>query len=240
MRRPTSAMVLAAGLGTRMRPLTDRLPKPLVPVLGRPLIDYALDRFQAAGYESVVVNAHYKGEMLAEHLAKRQRPRVVLSREDDLLETGGGVRRALPLLGEEFYVSNSDCVWLDGKIPALDRLAASWDPASLDALLLLTRTTTAIGYDGIGDFLLSPDNVPRRRNEREIAPYVFAGVQILHRRLFDGVRDERFSLNVLYNKALKAGRLRALVHDGEWYEVGTPAGLEETEDRLAWHGFEKA
>jgi N-acetyl-alpha-D-muramate 1-phosphate uridylyltransferase len=239
MTRPASAMVLAAGLGTRMRPLTDRVPKPLVRVLGRPLIDYALDRFEAAGYDSVVVNAHYKGEMLAGHLASRARPRTVLSQEDTLLETGGGVRRALPLLGADFYVSNSDCIWLDGKVPALERLAAAWDPERLDAVLLLTRTTSAIGYEGIGDFHLGADNVPRRRGEREIAPYVFAGVQILHRRLFDGIRDERFSLNVVYNRALQAGRLRALVHDGEWYEVGTPAGLQATEDRLAWHGFEK-
>lgn len=240
MSRPASAMVLAAGLGTRMRPLTDRMPKPLVPVLGRPLIDYALDRFEAADYESVVVNAHYKGEMLAEHLTKRRRPRPILSQEDELLETGGGVRRALPLMGEDFYVSNSDCIWLDGKVPALDRLAAAWDPGRFDAVLLLARTTDAIGYEGRGDFHLSPDNVPRRRGEREIAPYVFAGVQILHRRVFDRLREDRFSLNLVYNAALAAGRLRALVHDGEWYEVGSPAGLEATEDRLAWHGFEKA
>jgi len=233
MRRPASAMVLAAGLGTRMRPLTDRLPKPLVPVLGRPLIDYALDRFEAAQYESVVVNAHYKGEMLAEHLAKRPRPRTILSQEDELLETGGGVRRALPLLGERFFAVNSDVLWLDGTQSALRRLEASWSEDDADILLLLQRTTTAFGYDGSGDYFLDPLGVPRRRRGEPVAPYVFSGVQILHRRIFEGVTETRFSLNRLYDRAEEAGRLRAIAHDGLWYHIGTPAGLADAEQELA-------
>lgn len=240
MKLPTTAMVLAAGLGTRMRPITDTVPKPLVKVRGRALLDYAIDRLEAAGVEAVVVNAHYKAEQIAEHLAKRSSPRLTLSTEDDLLETGGGVLKALPYLGDWFFVVNSDVVWLDGKVPALERLARAWSDEG-DAVLLLQRTTTAIGYEGLGDYFLDKLGVPRRRGEREIAPYIFAGVQILHRRLFAAAASlpAKFSLSRLYDQAQEAGRLRGIVHDGEWYHIGTPDGLAAAEEQLSIHRIER-
>jgi N-acetyl-alpha-D-muramate 1-phosphate uridylyltransferase len=230
---PKSAMVLAAGLGTRLRPVTDQLPKPLVEIDSRTLLDHALDRLAAAGIEYVVVNLHYKAEMIAARLAGRTHPRIELSRENKLLETGGGVKNALPLLGDAFFVVNSDILWLDGLIPMLRRLADAFDAKNHDAVLLLQRTITAIGYEGIGDYFLDPMGAPRRRGEREVAPYIFAGVQILHRRLFAGIDDAVFSLKRLYDRAEDAGRLAAIVHDGEWFHVGTPDGLDATRARIA-------
>lgn len=232
-------MVLAAGLGTRMRPITDRIPKPLVPVAGKPLIDHAIDRLAEAGVKRVVVNLHYKADMVARHLAARQTPTIALSREDDLLETGGGILKALPLLDDAFYVVNSDVLWLDGKIAALRRLARAWDPERLDAMLLVQRTTSALGYEGPGDFFVDAWGALRRRREREVAPHLFAGVQILHRRLFDGCTPGKFSLNPLWDRAIAAGRLAAIVHDGEWYHIGTPEGLALAEERLATHRIER-
>jgi MurNAc alpha-1-phosphate uridylyltransferase len=226
-------MVLAAGLGKRLRPVTEHLPKPLVEVAGRALLDHAIDRLAAAGVERVVVNLHYKGEMIAAHLAGRARPRIEFSREATLLETGGGVKNALPLLDDAFFAVNGDILWLDGLAPALSRLAAAFDPEKMDAILLLQRTITATGYEGRGDYFLDPLGLPTRRAEREVAPYIFAGVQVLHRRLFAGVEDTVFSLKRLYDRAEDAGRLAAIVHDGEWFHVGTPQGLEATRARLA-------
>jgi MurNAc alpha-1-phosphate uridylyltransferase len=228
-------MVLAAGLGTRLRPVTDALPKPLVEAGGRSLIDHALDRLAEAGVERTVVNLHYKGEMLAAHLERRQRtaPEIVLSREERLLETGGGVKCALPYLAEHFFVLNGDVIWLDGVQPALARLAARFDPARLDVLLLLQPTFSAIGYQGSGDYFLDPLGAPRHRGEREIAPYIFSGIQILHRRVFDQIDDAVFSLRRVYDRAEAAGRLGGLVHDGEWFHVGTPDGLAATRARLS-------
>lgn len=230
---PKSAMVLAAGLGTRLRPVTDHLPKPLIEVGGQTLLDHTIDRLAAAGVERVVVNLHYKGDMVAAQLARRKKPRIELSRETTLLETGGGVKHALPLLGDSFFVVNGDIMWLDGITAALSRLAAAFNPKKTDAALLLQRTVTAIGYEGRGDYFLDPAGTPRQRGEREIAPYIFAGIQLLHRRLFDGVDDTVFSLKRLYDRAEDAGRLAAIVHDGEWFHVGTPDGLDRTRARLA-------
>jgi N-acetyl-alpha-D-muramate 1-phosphate uridylyltransferase len=229
---PRSAMVLAAGLGTRLRPVTDHLPKPLVEIDGSTLIDRAIDRLATAGVARVVVNLHYKGELIAAQLARRSHPQIELSREETLLETGGGVKRALRLLDDSFFVINGDILWLDGTAAALGRLAGAFDPKRMDAILLLQRTTSAIGYDGRGDYFLDPPGSPRRRGEREIAPYIFAGIQILHRRLFAGVDDDAFSLKRLYDRAEDSGRLGAIVHDGEWFHVGTPAGLAATQARL--------
>ncbi len=226
-------MVLAAGLGTRMRPVSDHLPKPLIEIAGQTLLDHAIERLEAAGVERVVVNLHYKGDMIAARLARRSRPRIELSREETLLETGGGVKHALPLLGDSFFVVNGDIMWLDALQPALRRLASAFNPKKLDAVLLLQRTVTAIGYEGRGDYFLDAAGTPRRRGEREIAPYIFAGIQILHRRLFGGVDDTVFSLKRLYDRAEDAGRLAAIVHDGEWFHVGTPEGLDRTRARLA-------
>jgi MurNAc alpha-1-phosphate uridylyltransferase len=232
-------MVLAAGLGTRLRPVTDAIPKPLVEINGRPLLDHALDRLTAAGVESVVVNVHYKARMLAEHLARLDHPRIELSEEAELLDTGGGVAQALPLLGKAFFVVNGDVFWLDSKDSALLRLAGAFDPVAMDGVLLLQRTVTAIGYDGSGDYFLDPLGKPRRRREREVAPYLFAGIQLLHRRLFDAAPGRVFSLVRLFDRAEAAGRLSAIVHDGEWYHVGTPEGLALTRERLSSHRIER-
>jgi MurNAc alpha-1-phosphate uridylyltransferase len=236
---PKTAMVLAAGLGTRLRPLTDTIPKPLVELGGRTLLDHAIDRLALVGVERVVVNIHYRAEQIAAALAGRTHPRIALSREEELLETGGGVARALPLLGEIFFVVNSDVFWLDGRDSALARLAAAFDPERMDGVLLFQRTATAIGYEGSGDYFLDPLGIPRRRGEREIAPYLFAGVQLLHRRAFDGIAETRFSLNLVYDRAEAAGRLRAILHDGEWYHIGTPDGLDMTRARLSSHRVER-
>jgi MurNAc alpha-1-phosphate uridylyltransferase len=236
---PKAAMVLAAGLGKRLRPLTDGLPKPLVEVAGQPLIGHAIDRLALAGVERVVVNLHYKAAMIEAALFDRTNPRIEFSRERELLETGGGVKQALPLLGDIFFVLNGDVFWLDGVTTALSRLVQYFESRRMDALLLMQRTVTAVGYDGIGDYFLDPLGTPRRRGEREVAPYIFAGVQILHRRLFDGIEDSVFSLKRLYDRAEDAGRLGAIIHDAEWFHIGTPEGLEATRARLASHRIER-
>jgi MurNAc alpha-1-phosphate uridylyltransferase len=228
-----TAMILAAGFGTRMRPITEHTPKPLIPLAGRALIDHGIDRLVAAGVKRVVVNTHYKAEMMAAHLTARRDVEIVLSHEETLLNTGGGVKKALPHLGEAFYVVNADVFWLNGRAPALDRLMRAWDGARLDALLLVQRTTSAIGYEGAGDFVVDPLGHVRRRAEREVVPHLFAGIEILSRRFFDGAPDGGFSLNPLWNQAIAAGRLEALIHDGEWFHVGTPQGLAASEDRLS-------
>jgi MurNAc alpha-1-phosphate uridylyltransferase len=234
MIRPKTGMVLAAGRGQRLRPITDTLPKPLVRVQGRALLDHAIDRLEAAGVERVVVNIHYLGELIAEHLAARTSPEIVLSREAVALETGGGVRHALPLLGEEpFFVVNGDSLWLDGATPALLRLADAWNAATDDVLLLLQPTATAVGYDGgIGDYALETGGRPHRRKVPEPVPYLYAGVQLLSPGVFAGTPDGAFSLVRIYDQAEAAGMLGAVVHDGGWYHVSTPDGLILVEDAL--------
>jgi MurNAc alpha-1-phosphate uridylyltransferase len=236
---PRSGMVLAAGLGTRLRPVTETIPKPLVEINGRTLLDHALDRLALAGVERVVVNVHYKAAMVAAQLARRDHPRMEISEEPELLDTGGGVKRALPLLADAFFVVNGDVFWLDGKDHALLRLAGAFDPDHIDAILLLQRTVTAVGYEGSGDYFLDASGKPHRRGEREVAPYLFAGIQLLHRRLFDGMPDRIFSLVRLFDRAERAGRLHAIVHDGEWYHIGTPEGLAATRERLSSHRVER-
>ena len=226
-------MVLAAGLGTRLRPVTETIPKPLIEINGRTLLDHALDRLALVGVESVVVNVHYKAAMIAAQLARRDHPRIEISQETDLLDTGGGVARALPLLDDVFFVVNSDVFWLDGKDRALQRLAAAFDPERMDAILLLQRTVTAVGYEGSGDYMIDPSGSPRRRRECEVAPFLFAGIQLLRRPLFAGVSDRIFSLVRLFDRAEAAGRLHAIVHDGEWYHIGTPQGLAAARERLS-------
>lgn len=229
---PKRAMVLAAGLGVRMRPLTDTTPKPMIEVAGRTMLDRALDRLVEAGVQTAVVNTHWLPERIEDHLKARTDIGIEISREELLLETGGGVANALPLLGDDaFFVVNADIVWRDGTIPALERLARHWDDAAMDVLLLLTGAVRATGYDGPGDFLMDPVGGLKRRPERQIAPFVFTGVQIVHPRLFADAPDGAFSMNVLYDRASEAGRLRGLAHDGEWYHVGTPdaIGVAEAE-----------
>ena len=232
--RPAVGMVLAAGRGERLRPLTDTMPKPLVPIIGKPLLDHAIDRLAAAGVARVVVNVHHLADQIVGHLWGRTHPEIVISREATALETGGGVVQALPLLGDEpFYAVNGDSLWLDGATPALDRLAAAFDPARHDAMLLLQKTVSAVGYgQNRGDFFIDPAGKPRRVGLGEIAPYLYAGVQILSPGLFADAPAGAFSLNRIYDKALAAGRLGALVHDGEWYTVTDEAGLAEVRARL--------
>ena len=227
------AMLLAAGLGTRMRPLTDRMPKPLLPLGGRALIDHALDRLEEAGVETVVVNAHWQADQLAAYLERRTRPRTVLLREPALLDTGGSVKAALDLLGTEpFFVINGDAFWLDGTRPALARLAAAFDLASTDAVLLVHRTFQVHAEVGFGDFALDAWGALRRRREREVAPYTYAGLQIVSPALLAGTPDGRFSLNQAWDAAIGRGRLCAVVHDGLWFHLSTPADLSEAESIL--------
>jgi len=227
------AMVLAAGLGTRMRPLTDNLPKPLLPLDGRSLLDHALDRLAEAGVTEAVVNAHWFADKVAAAVAERSHPRIHLQREETLLETGGGVTLALPRLGgAPFAVVNGDAFWLCGPTPALTRLAAAFDEEGMDGLLLLVRTTQVEGAVGRGDFMLDPLGRLRRPREREIAPYLFGGVQILSPRLFRDAPQGAFSLNRLYDRAIEAGRLCGLVHDGVWFHLSTPADLDKAEEQL--------
>ncbi|MCW2244827.1 MurNAc alpha-1-phosphate uridylyltransferase [Azospirillum fermentarium] len=236
---PRRAMVLAAGLGLRMRPLTLNTPKPLIPVMGRTLLDRALDHLERAAVDTAVVNTHYKAEMIAAHLAGRTTPpAIVLSPEETALETGGGVKNALPHLGADpFLVVNADILWLDGPQPAIQRLAAHWNPETMDALLLLMSTTRAVGYEGVGDFQMDPEGTLSRREESRVAPFVYAGVQIVKPELFAESPDGAFSMNVLWDRAIAAGRLRGIAHDGLWYHVGTPSALQETEELLAMDGL---
>ena len=231
---PETGMVLAAGKGTRLRPLTDETPKPLMAVAGRSLLDRAIDRLEEAGVKTVVANVHYLSATIENHLAKRASPAIRISREDALLETGGGVKKALPLLGANpFLVCNADTIWLNGPTNALHRLARAWDARRMDALLLIHMTVDAYGYNGPGDFLCGPDGRLGRRPEREVAPYVFTGVQILSPSLFQGLPEGPFSLNLVYDKAIALGRLFGVVHDGEWFHIGDIDGLKEAEAFLS-------
>lgn len=230
----SSAMVLAAGLGLRMRPITATMPKPLVPVRGRTMLDRALDALAAAGVANCIVNTHYLGHMIAAHLNGRTAPPVRISAEEVLLDTGGGVARALPMLGPgPFYSVNADILWEDGpRAPALARLASAFDAGTMDALLLVVALDHAVGYDGAGDFFLDGGRLARRGTAAH-APYVFTGVQVLHPRLLHQECPEGpFSLNVLYDRAMAEGRLAGLVHDGRWFHIGTPEGLRLAEAAL--------
>jgi MurNAc alpha-1-phosphate uridylyltransferase len=232
---PQTAMVLAAGFGQRMRPLTDKMPKPLVPVAGKPLIDHVLDRLADAGVTRAVVNVHYLAEQIERHVATRARPQVTISDERGvLLDTGGGVIKALPLLGDApFFHINSDTIWIDGVRPNLTRLAEHFDAATMDGLLLLAPTAGSIGYDGRGDFKMAPDGRLRARPERDVAPFVYAGAAILSPRLFDGAPQGAFSLTKLFARAIEAGRLHGLRLEGLWMHVGTPGAIAQAEDAIS-------
>jgi aminoglycoside/choline kinase family phosphotransferase len=234
---PQRAMVLAAGFGTRLRPLTDTVPKPMVKVAGKPMIDTVIDRLAAIGVQDIVVNTHHLPDVIESHVGARRDVCIAFSREQEILETGGGIKKALPLLGSEpFYAINGKIIWLNGKTDALIRLAETWNDAEMDGLLLLQPTTSAIGYDGPGDFFIDQVGRVRRRREWEVAPFVYAGIQILHPRLFAGAPDGAFSLNLLYDRAIEAGRLYGIRHDGEWFHVSTVKQLAEVEARIARGG----
>ena len=232
---PRRAMVLAAGLGTRMRPFNGRVPKPLVQVGGKPLVDYVLDRLADAGVERAVVNVHHLADQLEQHLAQRQRPEIVISDErEELLGTAGGVVKALPDLGiAPFFHVNSDTIWIDSVKPNLERLTEAFDPVAMDALLLLAPVSTSIGYPGRGDFTMSPDGRLQKRGEREIAPFVYAGAAILRPELFDGAPDGAFSLTTLFGRAESEGRLFGLRLEGVWMHVGTPEAIKQAERAIS-------
>ncbi|MDJ1158902.1 nucleotidyltransferase family protein [Chelatococcus sp. SYSU_G07232] len=234
-RLPDSAMVLAAGLGTRMRPLTDRLPKPLVEVGGRALIDHALDRLAEAGVARAVVNVHHLADLVEAHVRRRRAPAIVISDErPHLLETGGGTKKALPLLGPgPFLLFNTDAFWIEGPQPNLPRLGEAWDAERMDILLLVAPAATSIGYDGAGDFLMDEAGRLERRGERAVAPFVYAGVAVLKPELFADTPEEPFSLNLLFDRAIARRRLYGLRLDGQWLHVGTPEAIAEAEATLA-------
>jgi len=228
-------MVLAAGIGKRMRPITVTTPKPLVEVGGRALIDHGLDRLEQAGVESVVVNVHYLPDLIRVHLGHRRTPRISVSDERDrLLDTGGGIAKALPDLGADpFYLLNSDSFWIEGPRPNLEWLAAGWRDDAMDALLLIASTVRSIGYHGRGDFRMDPVGRLFRRPEREVAPFAYAGAAILHPRLFADCPAGSFSLNLLFDRAIASGRLHGVRMDGRWIHVGTPEAVGEAELSIA-------
>ena len=227
-------MVLSAGLGTRMRPLTEKMPKPLVEVGGKALIDHVLDRLTESGVERAVVNVHHFAEQIERHVAARTRPKITISDERGLLlGTGGAVVKALPELGQApFFHVNSDSIWIDGVKPNLARLAESFDPAAMDALLLLAPATGSIGYAGRGDFGMAADGRLRRRAEREVAPFVFAGAAILSPALFKGAPQGEFPLTLLFDPAAAAGRLFGLRLEGLWMHVGAPDAIGLAENAI--------
>ncbi len=233
-KRPTSAFVLAAGKGERMRPLTNTIPKPLVPLGGKPLIDHVLDRLTAAGIKRTVVNVHYLADKIEKHLAGRTAPKITFSDERDaLLDTGGGALRALPKIGKgPFVIHNSDSVWIEGLGSNLDRLLDAWDEETMDSLMLLAPLAASIGYDGLGDFQMDATGRLTRQTGPRLAPFVFAGVSIAHPRLFDDAPKGPFSLNKLWNRAIDKGRLHGLRLEGIWMHVGTPEALAEAEMAL--------
>jgi len=224
-------MVLAAGFGTRMRPLTDHTPKPLVEVAGKPLLDHVLDRLGEVGVDRAVVNVHYLGEQIIAHTAKRQKPKVVISDErDEVLGTGGGVVKALPLLGTDpFFHLNADTLWIDSVAPNLQRLADVFDPARMDVLLLMAPTAGSIGYDGAGDFNMLTDGRLQRRKEQHVAPFVYAGVAILSPAIFRDAPQGEFSLTRLFDEAAARERLFGLRLEGVWMHVGTPDAIAAAE-----------
>jgi MurNAc alpha-1-phosphate uridylyltransferase len=231
----TRAMIMAAGLGTRMRPLTDATPKPLVPVRGRALIDHVIDRLAAAGVTLVVVNTHYKAEMIKAHLAGRGDVEIRISDESDaLLDSGGGILKALPHFeGEAFYHANADTVWAEGASSALGKLSARWDEAEMDALMLLAPTVSTVCYDGRGDFMMDAEGHLGRVPEGRISPFVWMSIEILHPRLFDGVKPGKFSINPLWDKAIAKNRLYGQRLDGVWMHIDRPDAIRDSEAFLA-------
>lgn len=231
---PTKAFVAAAGLGKRMRPLTATTPKPLIEVCGKSLIDYGLDALAQAGTQEAIVNVHYIADLVEVHVKKRQTPHIIISDErEELLETGGGTVKALPHLGDTpFFYLNADSIWIEGVKPNFTYLAESWDDAKMDGLLLLSSTVKAIGFEGLGDFTMDPTGHLKRREENLAAPYVYASAAIFHPRLFKDAPEGKFSLNVLFDQAIEAGRLYGVHMDGTWLHVGTPEAINAAENAI--------
>ncbi|MEO7365234.1 MAG: nucleotidyltransferase family protein [Sphingomicrobium sp.] len=233
---PDTAMVMAAGLGKRMRPLTATKPKPLVPVAGKPLIDHVLDRIRAAGVKKVVVNVHYLPDVLEAHLesAATGLELTISDERDLLLETGGGLVRAEPMIDSDpFLAINSDNLWIDGPADTLKLLASHWDGSKMDALLLLVPQARAINHKGLGDFHMDRAGQLRRRGRSRVAPFVYTGVQMIAKALLKGAPDGAFSTNILWDRAIDAGRCFGAVHQGLWFDVGNPESIRATEQVLA-------
>jgi len=233
---PRTAMVMAAGLGKRMRPLTATRPKPLVEVAGKALLDHVLDRLRAAGVERIVVNVHYLADSIEAHLRKSAKDLdVAISDERQLLlETGGGLKKALPLIeGDPFIAVNSDNFWVDGPSDALKLLASHWDDEKMDALLLLVPHARAGNHSGLGDFHMDASGRLKRRTKAKVAPFVYTGIQIASKRLLEGAPEGVFSTNVLWDRAIEQGRCFGVVHQGLWFDVGTPGAIKATEQALA-------
>jgi len=230
--KPSKAMVLAAGLGLRMRPLTDHMPKPLIPVADRPLLDHVLDKLAAAGATEAFVNVHYLPDQIIDHVTSRTRPRVIISDErDQVLGTGGGVVKALPLVGAEpFFLVNSDTMWIDGVRSNLTRLAETFDPELMDILLLMAPTASSIGYGGRGDYAMLPDGALRKRREHQVVPFVYAGAAILSPSIFADAPKGEFSLTRMFDAANEQERLFGLRLDGVWMHVGTPDAVAAAEE----------
>lgn len=228
-----TAMILAAGLGKRMRPLTARQPKPMVRVAGKPLIDHALDRLADAGINKAVVNVHYLADVLEAHVLVRQTPKVTVSDERAvLLETGGGMVKALPQLPDPFFALNADNIWLDGPKSAFHDLSRRWDPEAMDALLLVVPHARAANFNGTGDFHMDPIGRLSRRRDGRVAPFIYTGIQLVSHRLMRDAPEGPFSTNILWNRAMEEGRLYGLSFTGLWFEVGTPQAIRPTEEAL--------
>jgi MurNAc alpha-1-phosphate uridylyltransferase len=225
-----TAMVMAAGLGKRMRPLTASQPKPLVRVAGKALVDHALDRLADAGIARAVVNVHYMADALEAHVLERKTPRVTISDErDHLLETGGGLIRAQGQLPDPFFCLNADNIWLDGPKNAFADLSARWDPEAMDALLLVVPHVRASNFSGEGDFYMDPLGRLSRRRPGRIAPFIYTGIQLVSHRLLRDAPEGAFSTNILWNRAIEEGRLYGVSFTGLWFEVGTPQAIRPTE-----------
>lgn len=229
---PKKAMVLAAGLGLRMRPLTDHTPKPLIRVAGRALLDHVLDKLAQAGVEEAVVNVHHLPDQIIAHVASRIRPRVIISDERDRMRgTGGGVVKALPLLGvAPFFHVNSDTLWIDGVRSNLARLAEAFDPARMDILLLVAPTAGSIGYTGRGDYAMLPDGALRKRGENQVVPFVYAGAAIMSPSIFAKAPDGELALTEMFDRAGERERLFGLRLDGLWMHVGTPDAIAAADE----------
>lgn len=228
---PQRAMILAAGRGTRMRHLSDSVPKPMLTVGGTSILKRLLSKMKESAVTNVVINLWYKGDLIQDHVKTIQDPVIDFSHEDELLETGGGTKKALPLLGDEpFFVLNGDMLWEDGSVPMLDRLRQTWDSQKMDILLLLHAADNVPGYSGKGDYFINDKgNLERNVDLEKEAPYVFAGARICHPRIFDGEARTRFGFLDLFDKAEKESRLYGLVHDGSWFHLSTPEMLQATE-----------
>ena len=230
-----TAMLMAAGLGKRMRPLTATTPKPLVRVAGKPLIDRALDRIEDAGIEKALVNVHYLADAIEAHVGPRKAPAVSFSDErEQLLETGGGMVKAQAAgqLPDPFFACNADSIWLDGPRNAFAELSARWDPERMDALLLVVSHVRAFNFDGTGDFYMDADGRLTRKRPERIAPFIYTGIQVVSHRLLRDAPEGKFSTNILWDRAIGEGRLFGLAFTGEWYEVGTPQHIAPTEEAL--------